>query len=265
MKRKFINNVLKLMLIISVLSTTIIAYAKEDYTYINDNGIVILKEEKKEVQKENKTEEKQEPVINQPISNNPNINVRQEVNNTPQVGSNNINIPGVLTKTIVKDDGSYYYLDRNINGVYDGLGVPFIDSRNNFNTRKTIIYAHSSPRGNGPFQALQNYHNNKAYYDAHRYITINYEGNQYNYLIFSVYVSLANSEEEEGLEYFQNMSYSDEEWNSAINRYKSHSEYETGVSVNSSDKILILQTCSMDPAYYEKYYRYNLLIMGKLV
>ena len=36
-------------------------------------------------------------------------------------------------------------------------------------------------------------------------------------------------------------------------------------SSNSNDKIIILQTCSMDPNYYEKYYRYNLLIMGKLI
>ena len=51
----------------------------------------------------------------------------------------------------------------------------------------------------------------------------------------------------------------------AIQKYKNNSEYDTGVSVSSNDKILILQTCSMDPNYYEQYYRYNLLIMGKLV
>ena len=56
-----------------------------------------------------------------------------------------------------------------------------------------------------------------------------------------------------------------EEWDKTINWYKSNSDYDTGVSVNSSDKILILQTCSMDPNYYEKYYRYNLVIMGKLI
>ena len=61
------------------------------------------------------------------------------------------------------------------------------------------------------------------------------------------------------------MDYSDNEWNERINYYKSKSEYDTGVEVNGNDKILILQTCSMDPAYYEKYYRYNLLIMAKLV
>lgn len=262
MKNKYMKNVLKILLILSVLSTTIIAYAKEDYNYIDDNGIIIEKVEKQEA----KVEKKEEPQEVQIQTNTVQNTVKQEpVYRQPAISDNSINIPGVLNKHLMKDDGSYYYLDRNINGVYDGIGVPFIDFRNNFNTRKTIIYAHSSPYGNGPFQSLQNYHKNKGYYDAHKYITVNYNGNTYNYLIFSVYVSLANSEEEEGLEYFQNMNYTDSEWNSAINRYKSHSEYETGVSVNSNDKIIILQTCSMDPAYYEKYYRYNLLIMGKLV
>ena len=263
MKNKYMKNVLKILLILSVLSTTIIAYAKEDYNYIDDKGIIVEKVEKK-VSKVEKKEEKQEVQNTTPIVQN-NTTRQENTYSQPAISGNSINIPGVLNKHLMKDDGSYYYLDRNINGVYDGIGVPFIDSRNNFYTRKTIIYAHSSPYGNGPFQALQNYHKNKGYYDAHKYITINYNGNTYNYLIFSVYVSLANSEEEEGLEYFQNMDYNNYEWGNAINRYKSHSEYETGVSVNSNDKIIILQTCSMDPAYYEKYYRYNLLIMGKLV
>lgn len=263
MKNKYIKNVLKIVLILSVLSTTIIAYAKEDYNYIDDKGIIIEKKPKKEAKVEKKEEPQQVQTQTPAVQNT--IPKQTTTYQQPSISGNSINIPGVLNKHLMKDDGSYYYLDRNINGVYDGVGVPFIDFRNNFNTRKTIIYAHSSPYGNGPFQNLQNYHKNKGYYDAHKYITINYNGNTYNYLIFSVYVSIANSEAEEGLEYFQNMNYTDIEWNSAINRYKSHSEYETGVSVNSNDKIIILQTCSMDPAYYEKYYRYNLLIMGKLV
>ena len=192
-----------------------------------------------------------------------------KVNNSyqvPVVSGDSIRIGNVLNKNLKKDyNGDNFYLNHNVNGVYDGIGVPYIDFRTDFNTRKTIIYAHSSTSGNGPFQVLQNYHYNKGFYNNNRYITINYNGSTYTYLIFSVYVSVADSEESEGLEYFQNMDYSDEEWEAALNRYKSHSEYDTGVSVNSNDKILILQTCSMDSNYYNKYYRYNLLIMGKLV
>ena len=191
-----------------------------------------------------------------------NYNVTR-VNNT--ISGNSINVGGV-TKPLMKDyNGDHFYLTHNINGVYDGNGLPYIDYRTDFNTQKTLIYAHSSRSGNGPFQMLQNYHNNPSFYNNHKYITINYNGNTYRYLIFSVYVSTADSEESEGLEYFHNIYYDTASWESTLNKYKSRSEYDTGVSVNSNDKILILQTCSMDNNYYERYYRYNLLIMGKLV
>ncbi len=199
----------------------------------------------------------------------------KEVNNTTSeeikytTYSNNIDGNSIRVASIynhlMKDDGSYYYLDHGLDGTQNGIGVPFIDQRTNFGGRKTIIYAHSSLAGNGPFNALQNYHYNKNYYDNNKYITINYEGNTYTYEIFSVYVSVANSEEDQGLEYYRELYYSDEDWERTINWYKSNSDYDTGVSVNKDDKILILQTCSMDPNFYEKYYRYNLVIMGKLI
>ena len=192
------------------------------------------------------------------IENNPKVLI-------PEITGNRIVIGNILNKNLMNDTGDYFYLNHDINGNYDGVGVPFIDSRTNFNTSKTIIYAHSSTNGNGPFQVLQNYHNNPGYYNSNPYIEIYYDNNYYKYQIFSVYVSIADSEESPGLEYFRNIDYDNETWEEAINNYKNNSEYDTGVSVSGSDKIIILQTCSMDSNYYEKYYRYNLLIMGKLV
>jgi len=180
------------------------------------------------------------------------------------IQGNSIRVASIYNH-LMNDDGSYYYLNHGLDGTENGIGVPFIDQRTDFGGRKTIIYAHSSMAGNGPFNALQNYHYNKNYYDNNKYITINYNGNTYTYEIFSVYVSVANNEEDQGLEYYHNMYYSDSDWENTINWYKSNSDYDTGVSVNGNDKILILQTCSMDPNYYEKYYRYNLVIMGKLI
>ena len=180
--------------------------------------------------------------------------------------SNSIVINGQLYQTLMKDyTGDNFYINHDIYGNYNELGVPYVDFRTNFYTRKTIIYAHSSPYGNGPFQVLQNYHYNKNFYDNNRYITVYFDGNTYTYEIFSVYVSTADNDYSDGLEYYYRTNYSDSDWEEALQRYKNNSEYDTGVSVSASDKILILQTCSMDPNYYNKYYRYNLLIMGKLI
>ena len=222
-----------------------------------------IKEAQKEEQEEQKKQEEEQKQQEQAQT----IQVqRTNQSYTPQLSGNNIIIPGVLSNNLMKDyDGNDFYLYRDINGNYNGVGTPYIDFRTNFQTRKTLIYAHSSPSGNGPFNALQNYHNNPGYYYGHRYITINFNGSTYTYEIFSVYTALASSYEDEALEYYYRTNYNDTEWAEAIQNYKNKSEYETGVSVSANDNILILQTCSMDPAYYGRYYRYNLLIMAKLV
>lgn len=190
----------------------------------------------------------------------------EQVTNVKGVEIGSISISNSnFQKDLVKDDTSYFFLNNSLAGVKDNIGVPFIDFRNDFTGRKTIIYAHSSKTLNAPFNYLQNYHNNKGFYDAHRYIYVNYGGHSYTYEIFSVYISVAESDYDEGLEYYNVMRYSDEAWAQRIQEYKSYSEYDTGVSVSGSDKILILQTCSMDNNYYQKHYRANQLIMAKLV
>ncbi len=178
----------------------------------------------------------------------------------------NISISGSnFNKDLVKDDKSYYYLNNTLDKKKDNRGVPFIDYRNDFTGRKTIIYSHSAKDGKSPFNYLQNYNGNKDFYKKHQYITVVYGGKTYKYQIFSVYISTADSEQHPGLEYYRVMKYTDEEWGKKIQEYKNNSDYDTGVSVSKNDKILILQTCSMDNRYYKKYYRYNQLVMAKLI
>ena len=255
------------------------------FGYVNVNSKVIVEEipEEKIVQEEIWEEEivEEEPIVEEviveetikeevvapvvpetPVAHAPQV---VPVVSTPEVSRDKITVGGV-TNSLMKDpDGTHYYLSHDENGVENGIGVPYIDYRYNFMGRKTIIYAHSLTRGNGPFQVLQNYHNNYNFYQNNRYIEIDYQGKHYTYEIFSVYVSVADSEESEGLEYFHRDYYTSYSWYETLLKYKNNSEYDTGVEVSKGDKILILQTCSMDPLYYEKYYRYNLLVMGKLV
>lgn len=187
--------------------------------------------------------------------------VEREKNNP----NNYIKIDSILYNRVMDDDGTNYYLNHNLDGIEDDIGIPYIDFRTDFKTRKSLIYAHSTPNGKGPFQVLQNYHNNYNFYLEHPLIEVRYNDITYQFQIFSVYISTANSEEDPGLEYFYHLYYSDEKWDNKIKEYKSLSEYDTGVEVSKEDKVLILQTCSMDPNYYEKYYRYNLLVFGKMI
>lgn len=223
------------------------------------------------IKKEEEIKPKKEEVV---VSNNTYLSSN---NNYEESNSNNITLPSSVKGNIsisnsdfnsylTLDDSSYYYLNHDIYGNPSSSGSLMVDFRSNFNGRKTIIYGHSLLDGSGPFNYLQNYHNNYGFYNNHKYIYVNYGGINYTYLIFSVYVQTATSDYDEGLEYFYNIDYdSPEEYQYALDDYKSKSEYDTSVNVNSNDKILILQTCSTDMNYYEKYYRYNLLIMAKQI
>lgn len=270
MKKGLLARVLKMGLVFASVYTgifgyiinlnTVYAISEEDKPYVFIDRLQ-YEEEQVEEEKEEETV-LEETIVDTRVGDTYSVYVPPATSNT--ISGNSIKVASIYNH-LMSDDGSSFYLNRDINGNYDGRGVPFVDFRNDFNGRKSIVYAHSSVYGNGPFQALQNYHNNPGYYQNNKTITINYNGRTYTYLIFSVYVSTATDEYSDGLEYYYRMDYSDAEWGEVIQSYKNHSEYETGVSVNSNDKIIILQTCSMDPNYYEKYYRYNLLIMGKLI
>ncbi len=261
MRKAFYAKLLKLGMAFVSLYVTFFGYV------IHSNQVVIVEPEK--TFRHHEVVQREEIVLDEVVP-----EVKEEVPSVQTVSyqaeplvisGNSIRVGNNLYDYLMKDSGDNFYLNHNLSGEWDGRGVPMIDVRNDFTGRKTIIYAHSSPGGNGPFQALQNYHNNPNYYYQNRYITIQYEGNTYTYEIFSVYVSVADSEESDGLEYFREMTYRADEWETKIQEYKNHSEYDTGVSVSGQDKIIILQTCSMDPNYFERYYRYNLLVMGKLI
>ena len=216
---------------------------------------------KQNAKKTLKNEEKKKSLTNVEIKAVNDIESKKEI-----TYDNRLQVSNIINSKLMKDTtGDNYYLNHSITGVEDGIGVPYIDYRTDFNMRKTIIYGHSSKTLNAPFQALQKYHNNYNFYKNNKYITINYNGKTYKYEIFSVYVAVAQDRYSDELEYFYKMNYSNSKWEETINLYKSKSQYDTGVSVNKDDKILILQTCSMDDQYYHKYYRANLLIFAKLI
>ena len=272
MKKKMAKSIIRLLFVFLVASACLFGFFSVEnqevskvqtfdkaYLVADLDSLFPAKEEVQVVEEAPETIE-EEKVVSSPVVFQP-----QPVVNPFEGCEGTISVAG-FERCLMKDEnGDHYYLNHNLKGVEDGVGVPYIDFRHDFTDHKTIIYSHSSMQGNGQFQGLQNYHNNPGFYSNHRYITVNYQGEVHTYEILSVYVSVADSEESEGLEYFHKNYYTQTDWENTIQKYRNNSEYDTGVSVDGNDKILILQTCSMDPNYYQKYYRYNLLIMGKLV
>ena len=157
-----------------------------------------------------------------------------------------------------------YYLkqDDGTRKILDGNKYAMVDHRYTSESKKLIIYAHSSPDGTGLFQYFQNYDGNKSFYEKHKYLTVNYNNVVYTYEIFSVY-NQRITDDSESTEYYMTYDYPDAYlYNKALQSYKNKSQYPIDIKLNADDKILIIQTCSMNP---NRVGRTNLLVFAKLI
>ena len=162
-------------------------------------------------------------------------------------------------KILVQSKDNEYYLRKNLKKTYDIMGVPFIDYRSVIGkSRKTIIYGHNGSRNEAPFKYLEKYYD-KNFYDEHQIIEIETEFGIKHYQIFSVYV------ETKDFTYYNKFNFKDDaDFLKHVNNLKKKSFYDTGISVNKDDNILIIQTCCK-LAKYQKYDKKYLLIISKEV
>ena len=149
------------------------------------------------------------------------------------VGGTNINYP------IVQTNNNDYYLNHNILKRKSTDGWTFLDYRNNsVNDKNTIFYGHNllnkTAFGSMSKMFSKNYFNK----NNHNIYVID-ENNVYIYEVFSVYYS------EPVTDYLQ-IEFYDEEYLKFLYKLKSKSMYDFGISLDVSDKILTLSTCSDD-------------------
>ena len=178
---------------------------------------------------------------------------------------NNKDIKGVLyipdtdiQEPIVQAKDNEYYLNRDLSKNKDTRGSVFLDYRVKINSgRKNLIYSHNSSIHDVPFKELEKYYE-KDFYKTHKYIYLKDEEKTYKYLVFSVYVETSD------WTYTKLKFNTDEEWLKHLKYLKKNSWYDTGVNVDKTDQILILQTCS----HHEKYKNYEnkyLLVIAKRI
>lgn len=132
------------------------------------------------------------------------------------------------------NDNEYYlnHLENKEKSIYGAL---MLDYRTNFdNSKINIIYGHMSNSNVTPFTELEKYfeHNYKD-------IEIIGEDNNYHYEVFSVFK--VKKQENRHLKVYFN---DDDEYLEQLNWFKKMSIYQTDISLNYNDKILILQTCT---------------------
>lgn len=182
-------------------------------------------------------------------------NLKNKYNNDDVVGI--LKIDEELEVSILQTSNNDYYLNHTIDNKESIYGAIFLDYRTHINSKKLLIYGHSSIKTDIPFNTLENYYD-KEYYDNHKYITLITNEEEKIYEIFSVYVETSDFS-------YMNINFiDDEDFYNHINNLKYKSLYDTGIELKEDDEILILQTCSNHEDYknYDKKY---LLIISRRI
>ena len=147
----------------------------------------------------------------------------------------------VIDYPVVQYTDNDYYLHKNFDKEYQFSGIPFLDYECDADAVNAIIYAHNMKDGS-MFAALRKYED-KTFYDAHKIIIYDSLYNEGEYEIIAAFTTKAGAKDE-----FKYYDYADIEDKTQFNEYvdkaKSISFYDTGITAEYGDRLLTLSTCA---------------------
>ena len=181
-------------------------------------------------------------------------NLKEKYNNKDIVAE--LRISNTNYKTPVpQGSNNEYYLRRLADRSYGLNGSTYLDYRTKLDkSRVLIIYGHNSSKYDMPFKILENYYD-EDYYEKHKYIELITSNGIKKYEVFSVYVETSDFSYYTDVEFENN-----KEFLNHINKLKNKSFYDTDVSLNENDNILILQACSTHKKYQKNKRKFVLII-----
>lgn len=186
-----------------------------------------------------------------------------------------LSIPGTeLDTAVVQSDDNSYYLKKDFYNRTTGettqtnYGNIYLDYRclNNGLSKNMVIHGHTTGRSDGvPKQAFRSLYD---YRDMQHYIEnpiIKYSTlyGEYTYKICAVFLSTTQRADDNG--YLFNYIYpdmSDSNMEGYIDQVNQRKLYDTGVSLEPTDKIITLSTCIYD---YGKSVDTRLVVVGRLL
>ena len=182
--------------------------------------------------------------------------LQEENNNKDIVGY--LTIPGTnISEPVLQSDDNEFYLSHGINKNKNIVGSVYLDYRVKINEgKKNLIYSHNSSSLIVPFKELEKYYD-EDFYKEHQFIFLEDTNSKQRYQIFSVFVETKDWS-------YMKVDFSNEDFLSHIKTLKEKSWYDTGVTIEESDEVLILQTCSHHKKY-SKYKNKYLLVIAKKV
>lgn len=151
-----------------------------------------------------------------------------------------------LDVQVVQSKDNDYYLYRDFYKKSSRYGTPYMDYRNNSKELddNTVIYGHHMNDGL-MFGNLDKYKTLEGYKDSPiiQYSTLYAD---YQFKVFAVMITTANTADNGGFNYMASNFSSDEKFMNYVNELKLRSIINTDVNVNADDKLITLITCSHD-------------------
>ena len=148
--------------------------------------------------------------------------------------------PSVISYPVVQGKDNKKYLTATFQANDNKLGAIFEDFEGSpdFTDRNTFIYGHNLKIGGEMFSQLKNYEDQEFYKQYPYFYLYTPDGKVRTYQIFSAGVV------KDVADNYRKTYTSDEDFASYIQLCKKSSLYDTGVSVESDDKIVSLSTCT---------------------
>ncbi len=161
-----------------------------------------------------------------------------------------ISIPGLeINLPITQGTDNDYYLKKDVYGKYTDYGVPFFDYRmNNFKDlhMNNVIYGHNMRSDDLIFGMLENYRTIDGFAQA-PVIECNTIYGDHTWFVYAVFITNSKDKHDNGYTLPYNfVDISPAKFREYIDEIDKRKLYDTGIDINSSDKLLTLSTCCYD-------------------
>ena len=140
-------------------------------------------------------------------------------------------------------DEPEYYLRRAFDKTYSQSGTPFISKDSTIDSDFYIIYGHNM-KNNTMFGTLD-YYEKKSFWEENPHISFTTVTEQREYEVFAALETRVLYQDETGYRYyFQVGDLTEEAFNELIGWFKQNALYDTGITPNYGEQIVVLSTCS---------------------
>ena len=156
-------------------------------------------------------------------------------------------------------DNPEYYLRRSFDGNYSISGTPFIGDDSKPDSQNVLIYGHRM-NNDTMFTVLLEYAN-KEFWEQHKIIRFDTVNRLQTYEIVSAfYIEIPFVDDKDAFRWYNySGDLSEKEMEYYIQQIKSHAYYDTGIDVQTDDRLITLTTC----AYNDEEQRF--VVVAKLV